>query len=136
VKKGRGSFLELAHGQTRSRLAVGVWLEDRNMNHARCEARARLLRAIPEPSDGFEQQHAQIPSGFDTRITAAVEVAGPGEAVSGSLRAFGAAERRCFAFVFETEASGPQAEVIVGQRLATMREISLGQLRIATSQAR
>ena len=69
------------------------------------------------------------PAGFDTFVSIGVL---PGKSaddpIAGFALAFGGHAHRCFAWAFTTVARGPGAAAVVGERLATMVERSLGKV--------
>jgi len=68
----------------------------------------------------------KVPPEFDTVVEAFVTPANaPGGAITAFVLAFGGFERRCFAYVFTTSATGPGAEQAVGERLGAMVQGSL-----------
>lgn len=130
-----GHWLIAAHAGAASELVVRTWREEAVMNRARCEERARFWRKIPEreSADIVEKHSVDVPPGFDTVVEVGViapapqsKKAGAGEALRGFALAFGGKGRRCFAWIYTTSAGGPGAEAVLGERLATMVQGSLG----------
>jgi len=130
-----GSWLVAKHGSAASELVVRVWREEVVMNRARCEERARIGRKIPEREgvDSVEKRAVDVPQGFDTVVEVGVNAPAPagkkaraGEDLRGFALAFGGKGKRCFAWIYTTSAGGPGAEAVLGDRLATMVQGSLG----------
>jgi hypothetical protein len=117
------SFLVMRHAATASTLVVRRWLAQAPMNRARCEEAVRLIRDLPAREGELASRFLDVPPGFDTRVDVGA-AAGP-EGPQGWLLAFGASGRRCFAFVYTTEATGPDAEQVVGDRLAVIQTMVL-----------
>ena len=134
---GRSSFLVLDHAATSSRLVVRTWRETENMNHQRCEQRARARRDLPvRHEDGaLSQQTLDVPPEFDTVVDVGFAAQAPGEPVSGYVMAFGGWVRQCFAYIYTTSATGPGAERVVGDRLAVMDARSLGGIEVRSDTA-
>jgi hypothetical protein len=128
VNEQASSFVVLDHAPTSSRLVLRLWSESEVVSRESCEERARALRELPA-ADG-EPTLSAAPQGFDTAVSLGVLTSKPGAPLRGYLLAFGAAARRCLAFVFTTDASGPDAERRIAERLATMEEITLKQMRV------
>ena len=128
VDEPASSFVVLDHVPTSSRLVLRLWSESEVVSREACEARARSLRELPAVDGGAELLGA--PEGFDTAVSLGVLGSAPGAPLRGYLLAFGAAARRCLAFVFTTEAQGPEAERRVAERLAMMEEITLKRMRV------
>ena len=128
----RSSFLVLDHPASSSELVVRVWREDGNVSRQDCERRARELRALPTIEPGSELEHAplDVPPGFDTLVRVGASAPAAGGAITGTVLAFGGWARSCFAYTFTTHAAGMTAEQTVGDRLARMREESLGRLTL------
>ena len=129
-----GHWLVAAHAGAASELVVRTWREEAVMNRGRCEERARFWRKIPEreSADIVEKHSVNVPPDFDTVVEVGVVAPGPagkgkvGEALRGFALAFGGKGRRCFAWIYTTSAGGPGAEAVLGERLATMVQGSLG----------
>jgi hypothetical protein len=122
-----GSFLELEHRGSGTRLLVRLWTEAEPTNRAGCEASARAVRPLPAREAGSEigREALSAPSGFDTEVHVGVARAERGGPVAGYLLAFGASGRSCFAYVLTTEAQGAGATQAVAERLALMQTVSL-----------
>ncbi|WP_437587074.1 hypothetical protein [Sorangium sp. So ce1000] len=134
VEDGEGPWLVATHAASSTSLLVRTWREDGRASRAACEARARLWRDLPRPAEGLtaEERRIDVPEGFDTVVAIGVADthASPGAPIDGFAVAFGGSGRRCFAFIAETRARGPDAERLVAERLAAVVEISLGGLRL------
>lgn len=148
VDDERTPWLTATHAASSSTLMVRVWREDDLVNRARCEERARSWAELPQVDGAqiIEQRAVPLPAGFDTRLVAGVsaaasrsEAAGqPGpraEPIHGFVMAFGGWARRCFAYVFRTQAAGDDAVRLIGDRLATMVEGSLLDIEITSDLA-
>lgn len=112
-----------------STLLVRTWRSENRMNRDKCEAQARLFRRLPsaESIEIVEERAFDVPPGFDTRATVGL-VPSPDGAIFGTVLAFGGSGRRCFAFVYATQATGPRATEVVADRLAKTTEGALGKL--------
>lgn len=132
IVRERSSFLVLDHAASASRLVVRLWHEDERMVGERCEERARLLRPLPQTTDALERGRVAAPPGFDTTFAVGVDVDG-----AGYVAAFGAHDRRCFAFAFTTTAGDPSAPDTIASRLAVIRSRTLPEteLRAAIGKA-
>jgi hypothetical protein len=128
----RSSFLVLEHPASSSELVVRVWREDENVSRQDCERRARELRKLPaiEPGSELEHQPLDVPPGFDTVVRVGASAPASGEAITGTMLAFGGWARSCFAYAYTTRVAGPAAEQTVGDRLARMRDESLARLTL------
>jgi hypothetical protein len=126
-----GRFLLATNASTGSELAVRLWREDEVVNRQRCEAKARVLRALPERASAelVDRRAVSVPAAFDTVVeTFVVPVKAQGGVITAFALAFGGLERRCFAYVFETRAAFAGAAQIVGDRLGSMVQGSLEKL--------
>ncbi len=129
-----GHWLIATHAGAASELVVRTWREEAVMNRGRCEERARFWRKIPEreSADIVEKHNINVPPDFDTVVEVGVIAPVPskkgkaGEPLRGFALAFGGKGRRCFAWIYTTSAGGPGAEAVLGERLATMVQGSLG----------
>jgi hypothetical protein len=133
------SWLSATHASTGSALLVRAWHEEGRVNRHRCEEQARVWKKLPDPA-GAEviEQHtvnaplvsggagAPKPGDFDTFVAIGVTPGKAGAPIGAFAIAFGGRGHRCFAWVFTTSATGAGAEQVVGERLATMVERSLG----------
>ena len=129
-----GPWLSATHAASESTLLARSWTEDGRVTHERCEERARLWRTLPDPARAEEVKARSIdaPAGFDTFVSVGVVTGKPDAPVSGFAVAFGGHAHRCFAWIYTTTASGPGAGPLLGERLATMVERSLGKAVIAS----
>ena len=126
-----GRFLVAIHTSTESELAVRLWREDEVVNRQRCEAKARVLRTLPERTGAelVDRRAALVPAEFDTVVeTFVVPAKAQGQSITAFALAFGGLERKCFAYVFTTRAAGAGAEQAVGDRLGAMVRGSLERL--------
>jgi hypothetical protein len=121
----------ILHDETSSQLVIGMWSEIERMDPARCEERARALRELPERGDELAHDRLEVPAGFGTEVDVGMTARLPDAGYRGYLLAFGARDRRCFAFSYVTEAIGKSAERIVGARLATVERLTLARIRSA-----
>jgi hypothetical protein len=121
-------WLVATHPPTGSELIVRVWAEDGRANTKTCEEAARVWKKLPdrEGAEVVSSVNVAAPSGFDTHADLLVRApTKTGAPISANILAFGGHLHRCFAFVFTTVASGPDAERTVGARLAAMLQRSL-----------
>lgn len=127
-----GPWLTATHAASQSMLVARTWTEDGRVSRQRCEERARLWRTFPDPSRAEEVNARSIeaPAGFDTFVSVGVLPGKQDGVVSGFAVAFGGHAHRCFAWVYTTAASGAGAGPVLGERLATMVERSLGRVVI------
>lgn len=132
-----GSWLLARNAGAASELLVRVWREEEVMNRGRCEERARFGRKLPERQsmDSVEKHAVGVPAEFDTVVEVGViapalegKKVKPGQDLRGVAMAFGGKGRRCFAWVYVTSAGGSGAEAVLGDRLATMVQESLGRI--------
>ena len=119
-------WLVATHPATSSTLHVRTWREYELMNRQTCEDRARLFRQLPERNGAMviEQRRIDVPPDHDTIVEVRVHVGT--KATEGSVLAFGAWARRCFAFVFTTR---DDHERTVVARLSTIRHGTLARMR-------
>jgi hypothetical protein len=127
-----GPWLSATHAATESALVVRSWTEDGRVTRERCEERARLWRTFPDPARAEEVKARSIdaPAGFDTFVSIGVLAGKPDQPIAGFALAFGGHAHRCFAWAYTTFARGPGAGLLLGERLATMVERSLGKVVI------
>jgi len=130
-----GSWLSATHAASESALVVRSWTEDGRATRERCEERARLWRTFPDPAraEQVEARSIDAPAGFDTFVSIGILPGKPDEPVSGFALAFGGHGHRCFAWAYVTRAAGPGAAVLLGERLSTMVERSLGRVVIESA---
>lgn len=114
------------HLPTSSILLVRAWREYELMDRRSCEERARLFRNLPVREGGvvIEDRRIDVPPEYDTMVEVRARV-GTSRA-QGSVLAFGARARKCFAFVFLT--SGEHEDVVTA-RLSTITNGSLARMR-------
>lgn len=132
----RSSFLVLEHRTSSSRLVVRLWREADIMNRDRCEQQARALRRdLPDHDSGggLSRRRIDVPPEFDTLVEVGLGRTSPAEPVEGHVMAFGGWVRRCFAFVYTTSGAGPDAERVIGDRLAVMEARALEGLELRSS---
>jgi hypothetical protein len=127
-----GPWLSATHAASESSLLVRSWTEDGRVDRRRCEERARLWKTFPDPSraENVEQHSIDAPAGYDTFVSVGVLAGKPGEPVTGFALAFGGHLHRCFVWAYASTARGPGAAELLGERLATMVERSLGRVVI------
>lgn len=127
-------WLSATHAASESTLLARSWTEDGRVSHQRCEERARLWRTLPDPAraETVNARFIDAPAGFDTFVSVGLVTGKQDAPVSGFAVAFGGHGHRCFAWIYTTTASGPGAGPILGERLATMVERSLGKAVIAS----
>jgi len=108
-----------------------IWHDENRMSRDKCEERARTLRKLPtrETAEMVDQRSFDLPPGFDTQADVGI-VPSPKGDIFGFVLAFGGRARRCFAFVYVTQASGPNANEIVADRLAKVTEHTLGTMKL------
>jgi hypothetical protein len=133
----QGPWLTATHVASASTLLVRSWTEDGRATRARCEERARLWRKLPERAgaDIMQERAIDAPAGFDTQLLVGVVPSKPGAPISAFALALGAHAHRCFVWLYTTTAEGPGAEKVVGERLATMVEASLGKVTMESDLA-
>lgn len=121
-------WLSASHPEGSS-LLVRTWRAENRMNRDKCEAQARNFRRLPsaESVEIVDERAFDVPPGFDTRATVGLMPSREGS-IFGMVLAFGGSGRRCFAFVYATQATGPRATEIVADRLAKTTEGALGKL--------
>jgi hypothetical protein len=132
-----GPWLSATHPASESALLVRSWTEDGRVTRQRCEERARLWHTFPDPSRAAEVKARSVdaPGGFDTFVSIGVVTGKPEEPIAGFALAFGGRGHRCFAWAYSTLARGPGAAELLGERLATMVERSLGKVVIESELA-
>lgn len=114
-----------------STVAMRIWHDENRMTRDKCEERARSLKKLPsrEMAEIVDERSFDLPPGFDTRADVGL-VPSPRGDIFGFVMAFGGLGRRCFAFVYVTQASGPTANEVVADRLAKVTEHSLGTMKL------
>ncbi len=123
-------WLDAKHPGEGSSLLLRTWRDENRMTRDKCQATARLLRKLPtlDGAEVLDTRRIDQPPGFDTELEVASLPDQKG-GLFGVVLAFGGLGRRCFAFVYVTQASGRDADRVVGARLATIVEESLLGLR-------
>jgi hypothetical protein len=113
-----------------SSVLVRIWHDENRMSRDKCEERARSLKKLPSQagSEIVDERTFDVPPGFDTHAGVGLVPSPRGE-IFGFVTAFGGLGRRCFAFVYVTQASGPTADQLVAARLAKITEHSLGTMK-------
>jgi len=124
-RERKSSFLILEHLASRSRLVVSMWRTNERVNRVRCEELARLRRDLPKRGADLASASVAAPVGFDTHVHVGLRHADDGALIDGYAVAFGSNRQRCFAFAYTTTALGPDAERLVGERLAIIQSRSL-----------
>jgi hypothetical protein len=124
-------WLVAKHSTDGSTLLVRLWRDENRMTGAKCEARARAMRALPsrDGAELLETRPIHSPPDLDGTADVSVVQDPSGRGLFGMILAFGGWQRRCFAYVYVTRAEGPGADVVVGDRLAAMAEASLATLQ-------
>jgi multidrug resistance efflux pump len=79
------------------------------------------------PLSANDLSFIDLPKGYDTRVDTGFTVEG-GVPTGGYVIAFGARARKCFAFLYTTRTSGPDAEAQISERLAVMQTGVLEQI--------
>ena len=128
-RRGRSRFLLFDHGKSDSHLAILLWTGDENMNHNKCETRARLFRELPARAHTLVTTRLAVPAPFHTRAEVGIHSRHDGT-VDGYVLAFGAAGRRCFMLAFDTHATGAGAPRRVADRLATIQSLTLEKMQL------
>ncbi len=124
-----GPWLTATHPASGSTLLARTWIEDGGkVDRHRCEEKARLWKKLPDHTraEMIEEKTIASPPGFDTFVEVGVVPDKKGGAIEAFAVAFGGYRHRCFAYVLTTGARGEGAEKVVGERLATMVDKSLG----------
>lgn len=121
-------WLVATHAPTDTVLRLRTWREDDVGARARCEARARSWRAIPEREGSrlLEARKLDVPRDHDTLAEARIRPKSKTNPAEGFVLAFGGWAHRCFAYVLITHASD---EKLIASRLATMVSGSLARIR-------
>ena len=110
---------------------VRLWRDENRMTRDKCEARARSWRTLPrrEDSNILEEKRIDVPPGFDTVAVVGLVPDEHNGDLFGFVMAFGGYSHKCFTYVYVTNATGPNADVKVGDRLAKIVESSLSRIR-------
>ena len=129
----QGSFTQLEHAASHSRLVLRLMLAPRLVRPEQCESDARLARpSLPssEKSSAIvERRSIAAPEGFDVRLVVGVEPSAT-NGVHGFALAVGAGTSRCYVAAFETESAGPRAAEEVADRLAVAVSGILEQMHV------
>src|SRR5262249_50540113 len=127
-----GPWLSATHGGSSSELLVRTWIESDHVNRDRCEERARSWTKLParEGAEILRREPLPVPPEFDTVLEIGIAEPKAGAPLDAVAMAFGGWARRCFVYVYRTHASGPEAERLVGERLAAMVGGSLTKVRL------
>jgi hypothetical protein len=131
IEDVKDAWLVASHAPTSTVIVARMLSTDGLANRARCEARARNLRPLPEREGAaiVEKRRVDLPGGFDTVLEVGLLPSEPGKPLTGYLLAFGGWSKRCFAYALTTSAKGKGAEEAVGDRLALFVERSFLRLR-------
>jgi hypothetical protein len=133
----RGTFVEVVHAASSSRLTLRLWRAPRLVRPSECEAEARLARPdLPRvvAETELERAHVDYPQGFHTELSVGVEPIERG--ARGHAIAVGAATGRCVFMSFETVASGVRAAEEVADRLSIAVEGILPRVSVPSIDAR
>jgi hypothetical protein len=133
----RGTFVEVVHAASSSRLTLRLWRAPRLVRPSECEAEARLARPdLPRVVVETELERAEVehPPGFHTELSVGVEPIERG--ARGYAVAVGAATGRCVFLSFETVASGVHAAEEVADRLSIAVEGILPRMSVPSVDAR
>lgn len=125
------SWLGLEHAPSASFLALRTWRAERLVRREDCAAAARLSRgSLPVVHEEalIERRPLAAPTGFDTELIVGVEP--DGAALSGYALAIGSSVGRCYAAVFTTRVSGPDADQELAARLALIVDQVFGTVRL------
>ena len=124
-------LLRATHEPTHSLVELVVWREDKLVNHAMCEARARELGYVTDvEADTIESPIESVPEGWDTRLWVGVETSPRDPShVTGHLMAFGSMMRKCLYFHFATIAPRDDPDAI-STRLAFARVRILHEMKL------
>lgn len=116
--------LVATHGPSGSTLRVRISRPIAPATRASCTEDLVARGVVPALGGAalVEQGTLSVPEGFDTEVRAAILPTEEGAPLRGVVVAVGAAPRRCFAYVFSTNARG---ERVLGARLAAMTATSL-----------
>lgn len=135
--RARGTFVELEHSASGSRITLRAWRASRLVRPAECEAEVRLARPdLPRatPETELERARVEYPEGFDAELSVGVEPAEDG--ARGHATLVGTTPGRCLFVAFETVATGASAAIHVADRLTIAVEGILPRVRIPSVDAR
>ena len=133
----RGTFVELEHSASSSRITVRLWRAPRLVRPSECEAEVHLARPdLPRaaPESELERARVDYPEGFDAELRVAVEPHAQG--AHGHATLVGAATGRCLFVAFETVVSGSDAPAQVADRLTVAVDGILPRVRIPSVDSR
>ena len=133
----RGTFVELEHAASGSRITLRAWRAPRLVRPRECEAEARLARPdLPSATAETELERARVayPEGFDAELSVGVEPHEHGARGHATLVAAGTG--RCLFVVFESVATGSEAAAHVADRLTIAVAGILPNVRIRSVDAR
>jgi hypothetical protein len=133
----RGTFVELEHAASGSRITLRLSLAPRLVRPRECEAEVRLSRPdLPRATPETELEHVRVdyPRGFDAELSVGVEPDAHGARGHATLVA--AATGRCLFVVFESVVSGPEAAAHVADRLTVAVDDILPRVRLPSVDAR
>jgi hypothetical protein len=134
IEDAKDSWLVATHAPTSTVVVARMLGTDGLANRARCETRARDLRALP-PREGtsvIDKHRVDMPSGFDTIVEVGLLPTDPGKPITGYVLAFGGWSKKCFIYALTTTAQGRGAEEAVADRLALFMERSFLKMRFAS----
>ncbi len=117
---------------TSSTAMLAVWTETELMNRAKCEARARERRLVPEGRFTTVADEVTVsPEAYDTRVWVAL-APGTNEAspLTGHLVAFGAYVRKCLFFRLTSAVPSGRDESVLSARLAAARVRMFGKITL------
>jgi hypothetical protein len=135
--RARGTFVELEHAGSGSRITLRLSRAPRLVRPRECEAEVRLSRPdLPRATPETELEHARVdyPRGFDAELSVGVEPHAHGARGHATLVA--AATGRCLFVAFETVVSGPEAAAHVADRLTVVVDGILPRVRLPSVDAR
>jgi hypothetical protein len=133
----RGTFVELEHAASGSRITLRLSRAPRLVRPRECEAEVRLSRPdLPRATPETELEHARVdyPRGFDAELSVGVEPHADGARGHATLVA--AATGRCLFVAFETVVSGREAAAHVADRLTVAVDGILPRVRLPSVDAR
>ena len=115
-------WLSASHPGSSSSARVRVWRESELASRDRCEKRARAWAPDLPIFDGArivdDRTLPAVPApGFDTRVVVGIAKPAGSDTIDGFVVAFGASNKKCFAYVMQTRARGAGAAERTGDRL-------------------
>ncbi len=120
------AMLRATHAATESVVELVMWHEEELMNRAKCEERAREKGFGERAGDEVEDETAQFPAGWDTRVWIGAEQ-DANKTSTGHLFAFASFIRKCLYFHFATKNA---SIAVVSDRLALARLRVFGEVRL------